>query len=115
MMSPMDNPNFAQWFRGSKVVDEDGEPLRVYHGTTHEFSRFSKKNGNIENDWGKAFYFTNEPEDVGQNYAGIGPDLSQRIEISADRIEANRDVERDRAKKMAMKKNNGLKSPTKKY
>jgi hypothetical protein len=24
--------NFAEWFKGSKVVDENGEPLVMYHG-----------------------------------------------------------------------------------
>ena len=28
-----DNPNFKRWFGDSKVVDEDGNPLVVYHGT----------------------------------------------------------------------------------
>lgn len=26
--------NFAQWFSGSKVVDEDGNPLPMFHGTS---------------------------------------------------------------------------------
>jgi hypothetical protein len=30
--APMDNPAFAKWFGGSKVVDEAGQPLRVYKG-----------------------------------------------------------------------------------
>ena len=39
-------PSFKQWFgdwekkEGSKVVDENGEPLLVYHGTGKEFSEF---------------------------------------------------------------------------
>jgi uncharacterized membrane-anchored protein YhcB (DUF1043 family) len=33
-------PQFERWFKGSKVVDADGNPLRVYHGTTADFSRF---------------------------------------------------------------------------
>jgi len=28
-----DNPKFAKWFGDSKVLDEKGEPLVVYHGT----------------------------------------------------------------------------------
>lgn len=31
---------FNGWFRGSKVVDGDGNPLVVYHATTSEFSEF---------------------------------------------------------------------------
>ncbi len=33
-------PEFQQWFGDSKVVDEVGEPLVVYHGTTVEFAQF---------------------------------------------------------------------------
>lgn len=29
----MENPNFRKWFGNSKVVNEDGTPLVVYHGT----------------------------------------------------------------------------------
>ena len=29
----VDSPEFQDWFAGSKVVDEDGNPLKVYHGT----------------------------------------------------------------------------------
>jgi hypothetical protein len=39
-----DNPNFKKWFEGSKVVDKEGKPLVVYHGTTHGgFTAFSTK------------------------------------------------------------------------
>jgi len=33
-------PAFKQWFGDSKVVDEDGKPLVVYHGTGEDFSEF---------------------------------------------------------------------------
>jgi len=29
---------FEQWFRGSKIVDSSGNPLRVYHGTNKNYS-----------------------------------------------------------------------------
>ena len=36
-----DSPYFKKWFGKSKVVDENGEPLVVYHGTTNpRFSEF---------------------------------------------------------------------------
>ena len=31
---------FKKWFAGSKVVDADGQPLRVYHGTRGDFDAF---------------------------------------------------------------------------
>lgn len=36
-------PEFKQWFEGSKVVDETGKPLVVYHGTDKAFQKFDTK------------------------------------------------------------------------
>lgn len=33
----LDNPNFKRWFGESKVVDKNGNPLVVYHGTQSNF------------------------------------------------------------------------------
>ena len=35
-------PAFRRWFAGSKVVDDNGEPLVVYHGTAADIEAFSK-------------------------------------------------------------------------
>jgi predicted ABC-type ATPase len=37
--------NFAEWFGDSKVVDADGNPLVVYHGTASKFDEFSPDKG----------------------------------------------------------------------
>jgi len=34
----------SEWFNGSKVVDNTGKPLVVYHGTNQDFNKFSLKN-----------------------------------------------------------------------
>lgn len=51
---------FYNWFGDSKVVDEQGRPLVVYHGTDERFDRFLYKyigkHGTAE---GSGFYFTN--------------------------------------------------------
>lgn len=98
--------NFWKWFEGSKVIDEDGKPLIVYHGTTADFSEFKKDNLNIESDLGGGFYFTNNHLDVGSNYAGRGPDLTARIEKTAEQIQQNSDkkIDWDDAIKQAEKK-----------
>ncbi|GAA5562187.1 hypothetical protein Asch03_02295 [Acinetobacter schindleri] len=51
---------FKNWFGDSKVVDSQGSPLVVYHGTKSEFSIFDlKKAGKSDAGVvGKAFYFT---------------------------------------------------------
>jgi len=84
---PTPPQNFATWFGGSKVVDEDGQPLVVYHGTTGVFDTFDQSRGNIESDFGAGIYFSNNAEDVGANYAGMGPDLKSKIERRAERIQ----------------------------
>jgi len=55
--------NFYNWFGDSKVVDKQGRPLVVYHGTNKKFdtfdkSKIGKKHKNLYQ--GKGFYFTSE-------------------------------------------------------
>ena len=59
-----DTKAFKQWFGDSKVVDEDGEPLVVYHGTTKDIDQFklSEKAHRAGNPDG--FYFTTDPEEA---------------------------------------------------
>lgn len=64
--SPADNRAFRAWFKDSKVVDNDGRPLVVYHGTPNGgFSDFSDnlkgtRTGHAAGDVG--FHFTDSPE-----------------------------------------------------
>lgn len=37
--------NFWRWFGDSRVVDENGRPLVVYHATTSSFDAFETRNG----------------------------------------------------------------------
>ncbi len=50
---------FKEWFGDSKVVDENGEPLMVYHGTTEQFTEFDKNKigAKLPSYFGKGFYF----------------------------------------------------------
>ena len=48
---------FAAWFKDSKVVDDQGRPLVVYHGTNADISAFDLNR--IESD--DAFFFTTSP------------------------------------------------------
>lgn len=36
--------NFKRWFEGSKVVDENGQPRRYYHGSLRNFDEFKQAN-----------------------------------------------------------------------
>lgn len=58
-------PEFKRWFGDSKVVDEDGEPLVVYHGTSADFTEFSPRRSDRPDIW-----FTSSPEFAGV-YAGL--------------------------------------------
>jgi hypothetical protein len=53
---------FKRWFGDSKVVDADGKPLVVYHGTAADFNAFDlSKFGLTDAGWfGKGFYFTED-------------------------------------------------------
>lgn len=50
--------NFWAWFGDSKVVDDQGRPLAVYHGTGKDFSVFEKMGVNDAGLWGKGFYLS---------------------------------------------------------
>jgi len=45
-----DSENFRNWFKNSKVVDEDGRPLIVYHGTEEDFDAFDPSRSRINMD-----------------------------------------------------------------
>lgn len=60
--------NFWQWFGDSKVVDSQGRPLVVYHGTNTEFDTFDIEKSK-EGVFGEGFYFapdTKLPEKIGK-------------------------------------------------
>lgn len=39
----VETPEFKRWFGDSKVVDAEGKPLQVYHGTSRALDRFDPK------------------------------------------------------------------------
>lgn len=62
--------NFKRWFGASKVVDEQGNPLVVYHGTNSEIVQFDKSliGSRDAGFFGEGFYFTPE-KDLALDYA----------------------------------------------
>ncbi|MBK8168264.1 MAG: hypothetical protein IPK64_20135, partial [bacterium] len=95
--------NFWRWFGDSKVVDRQGRPLVVYHGTVNDIEQFDPARASIESDIGAGFYFTNNTVEVGPNYAGEGPDLTNRIEKTAERIANEEDLDMADAREQARK------------
>lgn len=87
--------NFWRYFKDSKTVDYQGRPLVLYHGTTSDFTKFDRAFANPESDLGSGFYATNNPDDVGSNYAGKGPDLTAKMERFAQTLESSDDMSRE--------------------
>lgn len=52
---------FKRWFGDSKVVDDKGQPLVVYHGTAADFDAFDKKkSGAVWSSDKEGFFFSSE-------------------------------------------------------
>jgi hypothetical protein len=69
--SQVSTPAFKRWFGNSKVVNEAGEPLVVYHGTCGDFSVFDPERADTTAGTGVpfgTFFFTSIPE-VADTYA----------------------------------------------
>jgi hypothetical protein len=79
-VSITDTPAFKAWFGNSKVVDDEGNPLNVYHGTTGNFEVFDIKKTYKDSYVGRGFYFTSNPHDADKNYAGLGPDAQRKVD-----------------------------------
>jgi len=57
------NQNFMKWFSGSKVVDAQGNPLVVYHGTNDNIDSFDKNKSNV-------FWFSSDKENIKSGNSG---------------------------------------------
>ena len=83
-----DTDAFQRWSRGLDVIyaDQaemyDGGPavFQAYHGTTHSDITEFKIVGNKEGALGQGPYMSTSVDDVNENYAGVGPDLTSRID-----------------------------------
>ena len=85
-----DSPAFKKWFGGSKVVDESGEPLVVYHGTTASFDEFSRASRGRQTEAPSskmAFFFSKEPE-TAEGYTDLGAGrLADQLKAKVDAAE----------------------------
>jgi hypothetical protein len=97
---------FAMWSAGAPLVSmgtthefSGGSSVVVeaLHGTTNaNVTQFDRSKANIESDFGAGFYASNTPEDVAGNYANeAGPDLTNRVEQLAERIEQDEEFDGD--------------------
>jgi hypothetical protein len=72
----IDLPTFRDWFGGSKVVDERGEPLVMYHGTGSNVEAFDPGRPGPHADIG-AVFLTADPSVAG-HYAQAGAMFGDR-------------------------------------
>jgi len=74
-----DTPAFKRWFGDSKVVDADGKPLRVYHGTRHrDIHEFRiSENGEM----GAGIYFAGDADRAALYAEGGADNTGQLIPV----------------------------------
>jgi hypothetical protein len=77
---PLESAAFREWFGNSKIVDDDGKPLVVYHGTDAAFTTFSNTGEKLPS-LGYGYYFTPDIRKAQQYGANIMP-----VYISAERL-----------------------------
>lgn len=70
------NARFNEWFKNSKVVDKNGDPLVVYHGTKRDFDTFAPKSHREDTE---GYYFSADPKyaNVFMGYDNEEEDLHQ--------------------------------------
>ncbi len=108
---PTGSEAFKKWFGDSKVVDENGAPLVVYHGTRNSFSQFDREAiGRNFKGFSFGFHFTDIPGDAdsysihNRDSSGSAPqtipvylDIKNPLVISEPRSYASAIVDLNRA------------------
>jgi Holliday junction resolvasome RuvABC DNA-binding subunit len=90
---------FKRWFGDSKVVDGNGEPLVVYHGTSEDIQEFDLGRSQMPLDE-QGIYFTTSPVYAGSGYADrIGGNVVP-VYLKAKRLYEVTDAQWQRAEGM---------------
>jgi len=87
----------------AEALRRAGYAIEANHGTTFEFTEFLREKANPDNDLGAGFYLSSNSEDSSVNYAGVGPDLTNRIERLAETISEGEEIPMARALRLARK------------
>jgi hypothetical protein len=74
----LSNPNFTNWFGNSKVIDDTGAPMKVYHGTNNFFDAFDPRytQGQMgfhfgSKDAASSIYGDTPPQNIMENYLSL--------------------------------------------
>lgn len=70
-----DTPKFKRFFAGSKVINEDGTPKVMYHGTNKDFNEFLIAEKANRTGMPDGFYFTSDAEDASRYAKGEGANV----------------------------------------
>lgn len=73
------SPAFRDWFQDSKIVDDTGEPMVMYHGTGENFKVFDTTK-NSSGAFGAGIYATND-ESLGRRYSGDKPPMKLFVKM----------------------------------
>lgn len=78
-----ETPEFKNWFGDSKVIDNAGQPLVVYHGTNQSVTEFDPARVGLRDAgfFGAGFYFTPD-ETVAQEYADSAADTGEGVPVA---------------------------------
>lgn len=72
------NEKFKLWFEGSKIINKDGTPRIVYHGTNKIFRKFSSKHSAM----GGIIWFSTDREKIETGNSGAaGSNIIKKIYI----------------------------------
>jgi hypothetical protein len=95
-------PQIIDNLKNAEIVDVNARARQMqkasfgtpaYHGTTHDIQEFTLERSNPENYLGQAHYFSSSPIDASENYGGQGPDLTNRIDLEVENLDAMTDGE----------------------
>lgn len=100
---------FKQWFGDSKVIDENGEPLVVYHSSNNKFEMFKKGFKNFKDL--DVFFFTPEKlisESYGENVYPVFLNIRNPYEQSSEENWITDQLEKNHFQEMRQLNHDGL-------
>ena len=86
----IDAPEFKAWFKDSKAVDENGNPLTLYHGTQEVVDRFDVRRGGDRTNAPsakEAIFFTNDASTAGDYSTMYGGRETTALQKETERLE----------------------------
>ena len=76
-----------EYFKNSKVRDDQGRLVAMYHGTFGDFTVFDIERANEDSYRGSGFYFTSSEAEARRTYASLeGGDSQNKLDIRASQI-----------------------------